>query len=241
MRVEEAPMIYRKEFFDLQWRFASRVAALAGKPLGDALLACTNFYARFGLGRDFNAADPAWCEYLEGLRCSATPRDWTYEFYRSRLPDRGAPGIVASIGCFSYARLADGRIRLHFHNAEPPGVSPLAANRQEQRRDELRQLFEGVRRREGAATRVIGASWLYNIDAYRGLFPAAYLSTAGISEPRFRHMPLWGQFLDRHGAVRREPASVLMQRLSMQRGLRGLEACFPFQVLALEGVASMFS
>ena len=234
------PMIYSREFFELQWQFATRAATLADASLADALLAYTNFHARFGLGRDFDAADPVWCAYLDGLRRSSTPLDWTYEFYRSRLPDRGAPGIVASVGCFSYARLGNGRIRLHFHNVEPPGVSPLAADRQVQRRDELRRLFEGVQRHEGASTRVIGASWLYNLEAYRRLFPPAYLSTTTVGEPRFRHMPLWGQFVDRHGAIRREPATVLMQRLSLQQSVRGLGACFPFQVLALDGVASTF-
>jgi hypothetical protein len=236
----EMPMIHRKEFFELQWQFATGAAALADKPLGDALLAYTNFYARFGLGRDFDAAHPVWRDYLDGLHRSSTPLDWTYAFYRSRLPDRGAPGTVARVGCFSYARLGNGRIRLHFHNAEPPGVSPLAADRQAQRREELRRLLAGERRHEGAATRVIGASWLYNLEAYRRLFPPAYLCSATVGEPRFRHMPLWGQFLDRHGAIRREAATALMQRLSMQRSIDGLAACFPLQVLALDGVVSMF-
>ena len=48
--------------------------------------------------------------------------------------------------------------------------------------------------------RVVGASWLYNLEAYRRLFPASYVATARVLPDRFRHMPLWGQFVNRHGA-----------------------------------------
>ena len=48
---------FSKEFFDLQIRFAGRVAELSGMPLAQALLDYTNFYVRFGLGRDFDAAN----------------------------------------------------------------------------------------------------------------------------------------------------------------------------------------
>ena len=234
-------MIYRKEFFDLQWHFATRVAVLARTPLADALLDYTNFYARFGLGRDFDQAHPTWREYLHGLQRSSEPREWTYEFYRSLLPDRGAPDIVASVGCFSYARLADGNIRLHFHNAEMPGISPLSAERQPQRRDELRQLFESVRRDEGETARVIGRSWLYHLVAYRRIFPITYLATATPGAPSFRGMPLWGQFLDRQGAIRRQTADLLLRRLSTQTSTLALGECFPYQVLALDGTASFFT
>ncbi len=61
-------MIYAKAFFDLQFQFAEKVAVLSGLPLAEALLKYTNFYVRFGLGRDFDRAHPGWREYLAGLR-----------------------------------------------------------------------------------------------------------------------------------------------------------------------------
>lgn len=51
-------MIYAKAFFDLQFQFAEKVAVLSGLPLAEALLKYTNFYVRFGLGRDFDRAHP---------------------------------------------------------------------------------------------------------------------------------------------------------------------------------------
>ncbi len=46
-------MIYAKPFFDLQLEFAHKVTVLSGLPLARALFEYTNFYSRFGSGRDF--------------------------------------------------------------------------------------------------------------------------------------------------------------------------------------------
>ena len=80
----------------------------------------------------------------------------------------------------------------------------------------------------------MGASWLYNIEAYRRLFPATYLSTAHPIDGRFRRMPLWGQFVDRQGDVRVATAREFRARLGRQTVLDGLDQCFPYQVLALD-------
>src|SRR2546427_13147694 len=61
------PAPYTKTFFDLQLRLAHTVSALSGLPLARAILGYTNFYIRFGLGREFNPADSALTVYLAGL------------------------------------------------------------------------------------------------------------------------------------------------------------------------------
>ena len=232
--------VYTKSFFDLQLRFASAVAALPGMSLPHALLDYTNLYVRFGIGRAFDAAHPVWRDYLAGVERGGDLADWTWAFYRTRLPDEGPPAVVASSGCFSYARLGDDRIRLHFQNAEESGHSPLGAERRDQRLADLRALFEEVGRREPRAPSVVGASWLYNLPAYRRLFPQAYLATAVEVAPRFRNMPMWGQFLDRHGELRPAVAEPFLRRVSEQVSLQALAGCFPFQVLALEAPVSVF-
>ena len=60
-------MNYPKGFFDLNLRFAQKVAELSGQPFEIALLHDTNLYIRFGLGRDFDATNSSWQEYLAGL------------------------------------------------------------------------------------------------------------------------------------------------------------------------------
>jgi hypothetical protein len=220
--------------------FAEKVAELSRRPFAHAVLDYTNFYIRFGLGRDFDPAHPRWQEYLEGLREGNDRQDWTYRFYLARPHDVAPPGLVATFGCFSYAWLSEDRIRLHFENAEADGLSPLRMERRDRRLSELAALFADVRRRGRTSVRVVGASWLYNIGAYRRLFPESYLATAHIGERRFRHMPLWGQFVNRHGEVREDVARQFHDRLGQQSTLEHVEQSFPFQVLRLEAPAVEF-
>jgi hypothetical protein len=233
-------LTYAKAFFDLQLEFAGRISAVSGMALARALLGYTNFYIRFGLGRDFDPGQPSWQEYLAGLREAKDAGGWTYRFYLSRTDTVAPPGLVATFGCFSYGRLSGNRLRLHFQNAEPDGRSALAKDRQGQRLAELAALFDHVKRSEREPRSVVGASWLYNLDAYRCLFPRSYLATAHVIRGRFRHLPLWGQFVDRFGKVKAVTALRFLERLARQSSLENLDDCFPFQVLALEAPVGAF-
>ena len=232
--------MYAKGFFDLQVECARTASALSGLSLARALLDYTNFYIRFGLGRDFAAEHPIWQEYVAGVREERDVGEWTYRFYEALSPVVAFPNVVATFGCFSYAWLSDSRIRLHFQNAETHGTSPLGMERRDRRLAELATLFTHVKHTQRPAVRVVGASWLYNVGAYRRLFPESYLSTAHAIDHRFRHMPLWGQFLNRYGDVREDVAREFRRRLERQTVLDGLGQCFPFQVLALEAPALDF-
>lgn len=227
-------VIYAKAFFDLQLQFADTVTVLSGLPLTRALLEYTNFYIRFGLGRDFDPAHPSWQEYLAGLRNTNDSREWTYRFYVTRPYAMASPPVVATFGCFSYGWLSNDRIRLHFQNAETDGTSPLGIERRDQRLADLAALFEHVKRTVRQPVRVVGASWLYNLDAYRRLFPESYLATAHVIHHRFQHMPLWGQFVNRSGDIKESVAHEFLERLGRQSSLEGLDQCFPFQVLSVE-------
>ncbi len=233
-------VIYTKAFFDLQLQFAHKVTALSGLSLARVLLEYTNLYIRFGLGHGFDPAHPTWQEYLAGLQDAKDIREWTYSFYARRPDAMAAPAVVATVGCFSYSRLSGERIRLHFQNAETDGHAPLGIERVGQRVAELAALFEHVQRTVRQPPRVIGVSWLYNLDAYRRLFPISYLATARVAARRFQHMPLWGQFLDRHGAIKESMAQQFRERLERQSSLDHLDQCFPLQALSVDASAQDF-
>jgi hypothetical protein len=226
-------------FFDLQIQFARRVSELSELPLSQTLLTHTNLYARFGLGRDFNADHPVWHAYLDGMQQNTNLQAWTYQFYQSR-PEAIVPGVISSVGCFSFGRLGDGRIRLHFQNAEQSGRSPLRIEQLNQRRSELASLFSEIERTHTHPPQIVGASWLYNLESYRRLFPSAYIATARTTFDRFQSMPLWGQFLDRFGEVRPTLEREFSRRLERQLDLDNLSTCFPLQVLKLEASALTF-
>lgn len=225
---------------DLQVEFAQVVSDRTGLPLARALLDYTNLYVRFGLGRAFDAEHPGWREYVDGLALVAEPRVWTRDFYAGRPDTVEPPGLVATFGCFSYADLDGERIRLHFRDAETDGRSPLAKDRKEARRAELAALLAHVRRTCSGPRRVIGRSWLYNVEAYRRLFPPAYLATARPLREAFRYMPLWGQFATRGGGLREAAAQELRERLARWSTGEDLAACFPLQALAVEAPVAEF-
>ncbi|MDB5817811.1 MAG: hypothetical protein JWQ11_1451 [Rhizobacter sp.] len=241
-------MTYCKPFFALQVGFARKASQLTGDPLDKALLDYTNLYARFGLGRGFDAANPVWQEFVAGIgHAGADDVDaWAYRFYQSRLPEIEPPQVVSRIGCFSYARLSADHIRLHFRNDSGEGDgdgdenSPLSIDRRRYRLDELRRLFALVRAQEHPASSVIGMSWLYNLPAYRSLFPSAYIASSTRAAPAFRAMPLWGQFVDRKGQLRAGVAADFARLLAAVQTITQLEACFPLGALRLEAPVGVF-
>jgi hypothetical protein len=233
-------MRYSKEFFDLQIRFARAVVALIDVPTEQALLDYTNIYVRFGLGRTFDQSHPVWRCYIDGLSQAADMCDWTYRFYLAQAEVSQVQSMAAPFGCFSYARQDAGCVRIHFQNIEPGMVSPLSIDRLPVRLAELRSLFGHIRRTEAEATRVAGTSWLYNLRAYQRCFPEGYVASAKVAESRFRNMPLWGQFLERTGVVRRGIAEDFARRLSTITNGRDLACSFPLQALAVEAPIGHF-
>ncbi|PVX84553.1 hypothetical protein [Paraburkholderia unamae] len=240
-----------RAFYDLQVRFARAAARLADMPLGAALLDCTNLYVRFGAGRGFDAAHPLWEAYLSGINRYASEAgqcEWTWRHVQrcqANETHRAGPAVVATFGCFSYAREPHGGLRLHFNAQADNGLSPLDIRRFDARRDELRRLIDQLRahlHESGDASRdplVHGTSWLYNLPAYRRLFPAVYVASA---QPvaRLRALSLWGQFLDRHGCVRKDSAAKLLAQAERERDFARLVQCFPVQALAVHAPVSAF-
>ncbi|MEM5345460.1 hypothetical protein [Paraburkholderia azotifigens] len=233
---------YSRAFFELQWQFAERVAAISGMPREQALLHYTNFYIRFGLGREFDPNHAVWRIYIDGLSQAGDAVDWTWLFFLAR-PPVPPPSLVAAFGCFSYSNAGNDAIRLHFANAESGDCSPLSRERIGERRAELRALFDHVdyvRRTRPSIQRVVGTSWLYNLPAYRRLFPSGYVETARESSSHFRNMPLWGQFLDRHGNVRQEGKAILLEHIARQTRLQDIAQCFPLRALAVDAPIALF-
>ena len=105
---------------------------------------------------------------------------------------------------------------------------------------DLAALFKHVKRTLRQPLQVAEASWLYNLDAYRRLFPAPYLETAHVLGHRFQHMPLWGQFLNRYGEIKESMTRRFLERLERQSRVDSLDQCFPFQVLAVEASVREF-
>ncbi len=233
-------MAYAREFYELNLYFARKVCQVANIPYEQALINYTNLYIRFGLGPAIDQFHPTWQEYLRGLAIASDQGDWTYSFATERAGSDTPVADGRIFGCFSYSTWDDKRVRLHFHNQEPAGVSPLGCDQLERRILELRTMFTHIKSYAPGIERVVGGSWLYNLEAYRRLFPPAFVATARPGQADYQYLVLWGQFLDRDGRVRPWPARKFVECLEKQTTLEGAMECFPLKALYLEAPLRVF-
>lgn len=197
-----------RDYFALQLAFADRMAAVADLPLHEAVGRYTNLRRRLGLGEPHEPPSAGWTDYLAALATAGSPErrlDWTFAAFLSGPPE---PPRVNPFGCFRCDPPDEqGAVKIHFTNQEVgEGVSPLNRARTDRRLAELRAMFAFVREAYPSAASVQGGSWLYNLDAYRRLFPTAYGASRvrPTGHVRLSGTSTWGQVLDHREAVKTE-------------------------------------
>jgi hypothetical protein len=223
-RAERAERL--RDYFDLQLRFAEAVAATAALPLSEAVLQCTDFYRRFGLGHLQGAPiAPEWKKYAAHLMTLETHEQrvaWTQACFAQSPPERLPPGR-RQFGCFSCDPPdVDGVVRIHFANRDHDGIGPLSRTKMDTRRQELKAMFTCVKQTYADAKEVRGGSWLYHLEAYRRLFPPVYGASRAVQEGsmRFQGTSSWGQFLDHREGVKptlREQFLENLKKLDLHR------------------------
>jgi len=228
---------YSADFFDLQLRFAARVAAVSGLLFFDAVGSYTNLYVRLAMGPCLDVMNPEWLTYFAGMTKASDPRGWTHQVHRQRLHLPVGTPSEESVGCFSYARAGPGLVRLHFNTGDDLHDSPLSDANQSTRQGELAALLARLKAWSGDSVRVLGASWLYNLSSYRRLFPEPYLAGLRPIEHPYQRMPLWGQFLNRDRTVRPQVGPQFLADIANASSLTELAACFPYSVLATSAPA----
>jgi hypothetical protein len=131
-------------------------------------------------------------------------------------------------------------IHLHFWNLDDSGYGPLSHQRKEARLADLRSMFTHTKRAHPDALAVHGSSWLYNLEAYRRLFPVEFALSAHTDTPHLNARSLWGQFLRFDGRLNEERAVVFLDRLNRLEAEHQYAQCFPFQVLLAEAPIILF-
>jgi hypothetical protein len=224
-------MAYPIAFFAPQVRLARLLAERFNLGLSEALLRYTTVAPSLGI------ADEEWPAMASPLLAAEDLAAALHAEYERRRPPDVTPGDPAFhgrplFGCFSYAVREGGVIRPHFVANDLPDLRPHSAERVAARRAELRQLFAHVQAHVPEATTALGNSWLYNVAAYRRLFPAAYTAHMPASdEDEFQYLALWGQCYDRAWQPRPDIVSALFERVAMLTELASLRHCFSYQIL----------
>lgn len=209
-------------FFEVQLRFAGRMSELTGRPLGDTTLHFTHIHRRLALGiPGFVAVSEIWRDYAASLEASANVAEQvaaTQAAYVAAADEiMPLPGQFAA-GCFAHEPPRDdGVVKIHFYNRDTDDTGgPLAGAKIERRRADLAALTRHIVEAHPKATRIIGRSWLYNLEAYRRLFPADYAaSRAPPDQPvHLTGTSSWGQVIDSREQVRPDVREALLQNLS---------------------------
>ena len=198
--------VYPKGLFEVQYKFAQIMAERQNIPLIDAI----EKYAPL-LNKAIRSEDNK--ELLPNLT-DENILDVGYATVLERRKNYTREGLSyhdeneSRFGCFCYRYDEDTKtISPHFFNAEAEdewenGVliskGPLSKEKIERRMSELRDMFSDIRTKYPDAQYVKGRSSLYNIEAYRRLFPPTYTVSSDVDYDLALwagNTDIWGQFL----------------------------------------------
>lgn len=226
-------MTYTREFFAFQLTFAQRVADRFGLAFADAVQRYTT------IAKGIRGDD--WEQFRARLQ-AGDPAQWAFDWYVARRDPDPQPNDAefyghALFGCFYYEARKDEAgqetiIRPHFIKNDQPSCRSLGRERLAVRREELRRMVQHIQEHVPMAQTVQGNSWMYNLAAYRRIFPPAYTATlpaTGYEE--FRFLALWGQCFDRNWQPKPAITEELLRRVDQLEELAALQSCFPYAVL----------
>lgn len=235
-------------YFEAQLRLAGRMAELTGAPLGEMTLSHTNLHRRLGLGV-WRSGPPAegWRPYAQALEAApdlaaqvALTCGAFVDAPDEVLPHPGQTGF----GCFAHEPAGDdGVVRIHFYNRDTDDDGgPLASAKIARRRAELRALVASVRTQHPNARVIRGGSWLYNLEAYRRLFPPDYAASRAPHPPPIglRGTATWGQVIDSREAIRPAIRDAVVANLPTLDPEAPWLA-FPYRMLAVEAPIESFA
>lgn len=226
---------YPLDYFTLQFQFASQWSRITGKSLARSLVDETSLYRRV-IGKVHNQTniDPAWDKIMEEMGEAQSPKemaDFLYQYYLHQNHEN-EEGTENQFGSFSFNYEESTKtIRVHFKNKSKAEKSDLAKEYVSERLAELKQMFEAISHRHPEAEWVLGHSWLYNLEAYKRLFPPAFvekLESVPMGDSYFRTDAVWGQFIKKDGLVDSKKLTEFVSKIEEAKNVNELLQAFPF-------------
>ncbi len=208
-------------YFEVQLQLARRMAELRNEPLSRAVLRYTNFHRRFALRTPPETPTEPWISFADSLDRLGDLDDQvalTQATFLVMAEEILPPPPKLAFGCFAHDPPDEnGEVQIHFNNADTDTLGgPLASEKQTRRRADLVAMVQDIHARHPDARAIRGRSWLYNLEAYRRLFPADYAASA-TPEPGVINLhgnSSWGQMIDSREAVRPEFRATLLANLA---------------------------
>ncbi len=176
-----------------------------------------------------------WQELCARIKNAEKPDRAAYDLYKRN--DQQTDDGMTYFGCFRFDFHTGFQgdtsvIKLHFHNRDYSGYGPLSRERQAERIKDLNNMFISIKQNYPDARVVRGGSWLYNIQAYKRLFPPSSVTNMAVEAIPFpRTSGIWGQFLNSEGEVKREMADGFLTKVNHARTIDQLLQCFDFRIL----------
>ena len=210
-----------RSFFGVQLRYADALSAKARIPLAEAITFHTNFHRLFAYGNlGKMQPDETFISLAREATAIADPNK-RLDLFIAAFADRPLdpwPSDRFPFGPHFACEAPNeaGTVRIHFRNRyNRDAVGPLDISNVARRRAELAEMIAFIARRWPEAKTVNGASWLYNTESYRRLFPAEFAaSRAPFAGPRSTHgLSTWGQFVNFRGAVKPTIAEAFIHNL----------------------------
>ncbi len=233
-------MPYSKAFFELQLKFAQKILEKFGGEMDDILFNYTTFPRSIDLLKPpFDHSNLIWRQYIQGLRAAGDPAEWTYNYYlahHSPEPTSKDTEIHGHkpFGGFYFVLRNEHIIRPHSIRLadDLSPYSPFSSKRLDESLGNLKRMFQFIKETIEGTNTVVGNSWMYNLEAYRRLFPSEYTKDMKESSANeFQFLALWGQFFDWKGDIKAHLAEQLLSRIERIANKEQLRHCFPFQVM----------
>jgi hypothetical protein len=244
-----------REHLDLRLQFAEALARAQHIPLLQAVRRYTDVYNQLHIGGRPAVLPPDVAErraqFESAFAATEDDHERVMQLMVDRYKSRSERQIdLVMLGNFSYEFDEKTKsIEMHFVSrpdlmvrAADDSPSALSAASVEKTKSDLADMFRYIRRTHPDAVRVEGRSWLYNIEAYRRLFPPEYVATHTVEEVDGGQTPTpstWGQFSDRKGNLNHERAQQFldnMQKLDPEHPQRA----FPLQPLSVKAPIEHF-